>query len=492
MGVDPVLRCKIWSTLRKLTADEGTTIVITTHYMEEAAKADRIGFLRAGRMLREGTPDEIKGELGSADLDVAFFRLCEAEERCGGRREEEKEEEESQVSTAEENAPLIAAPGSADHRLTRAKEPDGWSCFSALCFKNLLVLRRNVVFMAFQTVMPVITFLIFIACVGPPLRDLRLSVHNGEGDCRNDTELWEGCPLVEKGEMGLLMGLLSGATEPNLGARLSCRVLSQLDPDVFGSITYFTTISEAERSVLEGKSNAIIAFERDFSSSLAKRILSGTAFAVGGVPVKEEALFGGNVKVRLDTTDATVASSVRNSLVRSVYSFLVNYASSCDFSDLARLLRHSTGLDFGTTVQEAALGTQLEPTILSHDMLPGMMALILQMLAMALTSDLLIKEKEGGLLQRDLICGVSLTLALLANLLCMLVVVVFQIVFSVILLAIVSPHLDSGLMAALTLMFLLQALCGMNLGLIITAVCRTAEQAIQVSSTSILTYIICN
>ena len=193
-------------------------------------------------------------------------------------------------------------------------------------------------------------------------------------------------------------------------------------------------------------------------------------------------LSAGTLRVRLDATDATVASSVRSSLVRTVQTSLVRHAENCTaLSEVARLLRRAGGLQLGTSVQEIVLREEeIPPTILSHDMLPGMMALLQQMLAMALTSDLLIKEKESGLLVRDFACGVSLTLALVANLLCMLVVVVAQIGFSLVLLAVVSPQIGGGLMAALALLFLLCALCGMTLGFLLTAIFPTTEQVIQV------------
>ena len=55
VGVDPVLRQTIWAFLVDCAAG-GTTVVITTHFMEEADKADRIGFMRGGRILVEGAP----------------------------------------------------------------------------------------------------------------------------------------------------------------------------------------------------------------------------------------------------------------------------------------------------------------------------------------------------------------------------------------------------------------------------------------------------
>ena len=57
-------------------ASSGTTVVITTHFMEEADKADRIGFMRGGRVLVEGAPAKIKSRFGRPSLDDVFLALC--------------------------------------------------------------------------------------------------------------------------------------------------------------------------------------------------------------------------------------------------------------------------------------------------------------------------------------------------------------------------------------------------------------------------------
>ena len=59
VGIDPVTKQSFWGYFRALT-DEGKTIVITTHIMEEAERCDLVGFMRNGRMLAESSPDELK------------------------------------------------------------------------------------------------------------------------------------------------------------------------------------------------------------------------------------------------------------------------------------------------------------------------------------------------------------------------------------------------------------------------------------------------
>jgi len=60
-GVDPVSRRTFWAVIRRL-ADEGTTIVVTTHYMDEAELCDTLGFIYQGRLIAQGSPARIKTE----------------------------------------------------------------------------------------------------------------------------------------------------------------------------------------------------------------------------------------------------------------------------------------------------------------------------------------------------------------------------------------------------------------------------------------------
>jgi ABC-2 type transport system ATP-binding protein len=60
-GVDPVSRRTFWALIRRL-ADEGTTIVVTTHYMDEAELCDTLGFIYQGRLIAQGPPARIKAE----------------------------------------------------------------------------------------------------------------------------------------------------------------------------------------------------------------------------------------------------------------------------------------------------------------------------------------------------------------------------------------------------------------------------------------------
>lgn len=72
VGVDPELRAGFWKYFGKLK-ERGKTIIMTTHYMDEAVRCDVVGMMRAGRMIAEGTPDELLARTSTDNLEDAFL-----------------------------------------------------------------------------------------------------------------------------------------------------------------------------------------------------------------------------------------------------------------------------------------------------------------------------------------------------------------------------------------------------------------------------------
>ncbi|MGD6796367.1 ABC transporter ATP-binding protein [Metabacillus indicus] len=72
VGIDPILRQSIWEELERIR-QSGTAIVVTTHVMDEAEKCGRIGFVRDGKLIAAGTPEELKSEAKTATIEGAFL-----------------------------------------------------------------------------------------------------------------------------------------------------------------------------------------------------------------------------------------------------------------------------------------------------------------------------------------------------------------------------------------------------------------------------------
>ena len=74
LGLDVIARHDLWEVIRSLKGR--VTIILTTHYMEEAEElSDRIGIMKSGRLLAEGTVDELKAKAGTKDFETAFVSI---------------------------------------------------------------------------------------------------------------------------------------------------------------------------------------------------------------------------------------------------------------------------------------------------------------------------------------------------------------------------------------------------------------------------------
>ena len=74
VGVDPQLRVQFWEHFREMAA-AGTTILVSSHVMDEAERCQRLGLIRLGKLLTEGTPAEVRATAGTNNLEEAFLKL---------------------------------------------------------------------------------------------------------------------------------------------------------------------------------------------------------------------------------------------------------------------------------------------------------------------------------------------------------------------------------------------------------------------------------
>jgi ABC-2 type transport system ATP-binding protein len=74
-GVDPITRRQFWELIYE-AASRGTTVLVTTHYLDEAEYCDRISIMVAGRIAALGTPGELKTQFGTGSIDEIFVRLA--------------------------------------------------------------------------------------------------------------------------------------------------------------------------------------------------------------------------------------------------------------------------------------------------------------------------------------------------------------------------------------------------------------------------------
>ncbi len=76
VGLDPVLRAELWQTFHELAAG-GTTLLVSSHVMDEASECHTLLLMRDGALLRQTTPAELRAETGEADMGRAFLKVIE-------------------------------------------------------------------------------------------------------------------------------------------------------------------------------------------------------------------------------------------------------------------------------------------------------------------------------------------------------------------------------------------------------------------------------
>lgn len=94
VGLDPVLRAELWGLFREIAA-AGTTMLVSSHVMDEALRCDRLLLMRAGRIIADTTPRQLLDDTGQTDAESAFLTLIErdtADHRTQTRRSLREEE----------------------------------------------------------------------------------------------------------------------------------------------------------------------------------------------------------------------------------------------------------------------------------------------------------------------------------------------------------------------------------------------------------------
>jgi len=150
VGLDSILREKIWAFLIDSTCSSDMSVIITTHYIAEAEKSNFCGLMRHGMLLAEDSPQNIYKSLNVSNLEEAFYKLCLSES--------------SKVSHGISNANNFQIPTSLEEYSSDIKENENnnfdkrekfsWQTLNALFTKEIIRIRR-------QPGLVIINFLIY-------------------------------------------------------------------------------------------------------------------------------------------------------------------------------------------------------------------------------------------------------------------------------------------------------------------------------------------
>lgn len=147
-GVDPIARDAFWRYLAELSRDDGVTVFLSTHFMNEAERCDRISLMHAGKVLAIGTPAELVAARNATDLDEAFVGYLE--EAAGPRGKS------AAAGTGDAPSPF-KTPEAGQRNLALFNVRRLWACTR----RESLEVLRDPIRMAFAIIGPIVLLMAF-------------------------------------------------------------------------------------------------------------------------------------------------------------------------------------------------------------------------------------------------------------------------------------------------------------------------------------------
>lgn len=426
VGLDPVLRDNIWNYLVKITREEDVTVIITTHYIEEAKQADKIGLIRGGKLLAEASPNDLLERFQTDSLEEAFLQLSQMQNE--NRSIAPMGINEISMDSLYRNCP---AKSHWQLRSSRKKR-----C-QALLVKNMLQFVRHPGGVLFSLILPILQMILFFNAIGRDPKGLSISIINDEahncnyGRYRGNITYDENdrsCDFVD----------------------VSCKFIDGINGSVFKKV-FYDTYDEAVREIPRIKSAGTIQFRKNFSYGLEDKILNF-------LDVTEESVIDSQIVVTLHTPDRQIALFAQRKLQDSFTDVYEEIMKKCKIP--VKYIR--TPIRY----EKAIYGTNDQSYVsFVH---PAFMLSTLFILATSICSSIIITDRHSGVWDRSLVQGVTTSEILVTHLISQITVIIIQVSTA---LCICFLHFDvecKGSMTAVIWLTMLEGICGMTYGFLIS------------------------
>ncbi|ODM92534.1 ABC transporter G family member 23 [Orchesella cincta] len=421
VGVDAILRQQIWNYLSKLVTRRGTTVIITSHYIDEARQANMIGVIRNGKIIVEKPPQQLIEAFcsqGNSSLENAVLNLC-------------KEDSMIEIPVQTEDVKMAEVENECDEAglgrsVTKIK---------AMTKKNILVLKRNLLLLLFVIWIPAFEMIFVGIAFGYEPQGLKIGVVNHE-----------------------VSNSICAKHVPKLGkcewTHLSCVYLSHI-PTVNVKVVPFDSEEDAESAVGAGEIWGYLRFPQNFSERMYER-------TVLGAKVDEFVITSSDIIGKFDETNKHITTTIKSELYTAFSNFLLDFLSSCGLDPRQKqsALRYRTPI-FGK-----------DDTDLREYASPSMSLAAMFFFPIISIGIRLIDERKCGMMERSLVAGVKTWEVIVAYLISESCILVAQ---SVLVLAVVTLITDIKILGSWILVLALFAsigYAGVSLGFLFGSLCR--------------------
>ncbi|XP_046456397.1 ABC transporter G family member 20-like isoform X2 [Daphnia pulex] len=510
VGVDPVLRRSIWNHLVRQSVDHGKTVIVTTHYIEEARQANTIGLMRCGRLLVEDSPDNLLRNYGLSTLEDVFLQLS--------RKENSKNPEVESTEIEANMASMI--PGSSESdpntgvaqtqsfheivtvsvtNLDRQCDINGIAFPSTGCssptnrqtspcapntnstndrernnrptngialleekweiFKKALPSPYRVGVLVRKNYLVSIRFtLLFIATFFLPA---------------TQTYIFNLC--IGQDMTGLKMAIVNDEIDVNQSRlcnnatdcsyfMLSCRYLRNIKDNII-QVPY-ENLSDALEAGRNGQVWGVIHFGQNFTEEFEMREDS----------TSKENIIGRQINITMDSSNQQIDAFVKKWLGEAYGDFLREFMGVCGYNPEAS----SLPVEFVDPVYGQ------KDTKFTEFMAPGLILSTIFSLALLLGSDSFVRERMLGLVERSLVAGVKMNEVFISYLAKESITMIIQtLLLYVVLLFLCDIPCRGSVTLAIFITFL-EGFSGMCFGMMIASICDTTSGVIYVAQSYFL------
>ncbi|KAK9873202.1 hypothetical protein WA026_021435 [Henosepilachna vigintioctopunctata] len=454
VGVDPVLRDRIWKYLIEITQKQNISVIITTHYIEETRQANLIGLMRGGKLLAEDSPDRLLRYFNTNNLEEVFLILSRQQETGNLNLPEVQDTSQfnsnCSIDTIYQETNASAEVLTSPKKKVKEEQISSLSVnrhrLKALMGKNWKQFYRNVSGWVFLLFFPVLEILAFLYAVGPDIKDIPIAVVNDEN--------MNICGNFVLGES--VMAYDSGSCHFH---NLSCRFLTYLDNPMMKTTTV-DSLPEALDGIRHGKYVGALYFAENYTSAAEERFNAGT-------DAGDDDLNFSQIKTYLDMSNRQIGYTVKYKLLDLYMKFQKSIFSDCDF-----LPKYA---DLPINFLKPVFGEEGEH--FTEFMAPGILITLSFFSGTLLTSQIILTDRLEGIWDRSTVGGVTSIEITITHFILQFCVVIIQ-NFEIFLLAFWYYGLTSvGSFVILYFMVILQGIVGMACGFWISVVSNNHSMA---------------
>ncbi|XP_020289831.1 ABC transporter G family member 20-like isoform X2 [Pseudomyrmex gracilis] len=452
VGLDPVLRENLWTYLIKITQTEGTTVLITTHYIEEAKDANKIGLLREGELLTESSPQHLLNRFQTESLEEAFLTLSQMQTN---RLTAVTHVNNAQVDDNNSNINKNISSEDKTSRYQRTRDQvSSLRRFKALMAKNIIQFFRYYSGLVFAVFFPLLQVSAFFIGVGGEPKGLKIGIVNDEaGNCDYGNDIGN-----------IWYNEVNDIPECNW-SNLSCRFIHNYKDTILEQ-EYYNDITEANAAVQKGKVSGVMHFGSNFSEALLSRL--DVSLATVNTSEYLADITASQINIFLDMSDLHLGVIVKKTLMDHFFEIFQDVLTSCGYPE------KYTNLPI--RFENPIYGSN-NYTSYKQFMAPVYLLTLAFFIATYVSSSLLITERAEGVWNRSLVQGVKTAEILLSHFLTQSVIIC---VHTAIIMCLSFPvwGLDcQGSLYIVTLFVFLMGLGGLMYGFFISVTCSNHTMA---------------